>query len=58
MEYTELIESCKKAIEKNYCGGCTALEDYNFKGNANCPYRIPSAQESIKQIKLNLRDWR
>jgi len=26
MKYTELIESCKKAIEKGYCGGCQALE--------------------------------
>lgn len=58
MKYTELIESCKKAIEKNYCGGCQALEQEGFRGNPNCPYKTSSAQESIAQIKLNLRNWR
>lgn len=54
MKYTELTESCKKAIEKGYCGGCQGLEDSNYKGNPNCPYKTPSAQESIKQIYKNL----
>lgn len=59
MKYTELIESCQKAIESGRCLGCTALEQFSFKGNPNCKYsKTPTAQESIKQIKLNLRNWR
>lgn len=51
----QLIESCRKAIEDGRCLGCTALEDENFIGNINCEYsKIPTAQESIKQIKTNL----
>ena len=55
MKYQELIESCRKAIESGRCLGCQALEDYNFRGNSNCKYsKLPSAEESIEQIKLNL----
>lgn len=51
----ELISSCKKAIETKRCLGCTALEDSNFTGNPNCIYsKTPTAEESIKQIKINL----
>lgn len=51
----QLIESCRKAIESGRCLGCTALEDEKFIGNINCEYsKIPTAQESIKQIKINL----
>ena len=51
----QLIESCRKAIENSRCLGCTALEDENFIGNINCKYsKIPTVQESIKQIKINL----
>lgn len=51
----QLIESCRKAIEDGRCLGCTALEDENFIGNINCKYsKIPTVQESIKQIKINL----
>ena len=51
----QLIESCRKAIEDGRCLGCTALEDEKFVGNVNCKYsKIPTAQESIKQIKINL----
>lgn len=56
MKYKELIESCRRAIEENRCLGCTALEDENFIGNRNCEYgEIPKAEETIKQIFLNLR---
>ena len=55
MEYPELIESCKKAIESGKCLGCTALENINFKGNPNCIYgKKPTVQESINQIWENL----
>ena len=54
MKYTELIESCKKAIEKGYCGGCQGIEQEEYRGDPNCPYKIPSAQESIKSIYKNL----
>lgn len=51
----QLIESCRKAIESGRCLGCTALENEDFIGNINCEYnKIPTAKESIKQIKLNL----
>lgn len=51
----QLIESCRKAIESGRCLGCTALENEDFIGNINCEYnQIPTAKESIKQIKLNL----
>lgn len=57
MSYPQLIQKCAKAIAENRCMGCQALEDINFKGNPNCIYnKTPSAEESIKQIKLNLRN--
>ena len=52
---TELIESCRKSIEKNYCGGCQALEEENFKGNENCPYRMQFTYKNLgiqEKIKL------
>lgn len=53
----ELVDSCKKAIAENRCLGCTALGDENFVGNYNCKYsKTQTAEESIKQIKLNLRN--
>ena len=46
MKYSDLTESCKIALNKGRCLGCTALEDINFTGNPNCKYsRIPTAQE-------------
>ena len=55
MEYPELIESCKKAIKNRRCLGCTALEDYSFKGNSNCKFgKTLTVQESIEIIHRNL----
>lgn len=55
MKYPKLIESCKTAIEKNRCGGCQSLEDYEFKGNPNCIFsKTPTAQKSIERIYKNL----
>ncbi len=46
-----LIESCKKAIEKNWCLGCSAVEP-PYGGIPNCKYsKPPTAQESIGKIK-------
>lgn len=51
----QLIESCRKAIDNGICLGCQALEDPNFIGNINCKYgKIPTVEESIRQIKINL----
>ena len=51
----ELIESCRKAIENKWCLGCQSLENPLFNGNQNCPFsKPPTAEESIKQIKMNL----
>lgn len=54
MKYPELIESCKKAIESGRCLGCTALEQVDFRGNPNCPYRMPTVAENIAIIHKNL----
>ena len=55
MKYPELIDSCKKAIEKEWCTGCQALEMPQFRGRPNCKYsKPPKAENSINQIKLNL----
>lgn len=55
MKYTNLILSCRKAIEEGRCLGCQALENPDFIGNPNCIYsKIPSAAESIKQIHQNI----
>ncbi len=50
----ELIPSCKKAIEKNWCLGCNAIEP-PYNGIPNCKYsKPPTAQESITLIHKNL----
>lgn len=54
MKYPELIPSCKKAIESGRCLGCTELENVNFRGNPNCPYRMPTVAENIAIIHKNL----
>ena len=51
----ELIERCKRAIAENRCLGCTGLAEKDWIPPKKCPY-LPSAEESIKQIKLNLRN--
>lgn len=51
----ELRETCKRAIEKGYCLGCVGLAEKDWIPPKKCPY-LPSADESIKQIKLNLRN--
>ena len=51
----ELIEKCKRAIETEKCLGCQQLENPYFKGVKTCKYvDIPTAEDSIKQIKINL----
>ena len=55
MKYTQLIESCKKAIENGRCLGCTGLENPYYQGNKNCKYaKVPTVQESMNQIWRNL----
>jgi hypothetical protein len=50
MKYPELIESCKKAIENEWCTGCQALEMPEFRGRVNCKYsKPPVAQDYIEQ---------
>ena len=53
MKYQELIERCKKAITEQRCLGCVGLAEKDWIPPERCPY-LPSAEESIKQIKLNL----
>lgn len=46
---------CAKAILKGWCTGCQQLESIYFKGVKTCKYvNIPTAEDSIKQIKENL----
>ena len=55
MKYQNLIDSCKKAIEKGWCLGCQPLENPYFTGNENCKYgKTPTAKESISIIHQNL----
>lgn len=55
MKYPPLIESCRKAIENEWCTGCQALEEPTFRGRWNCKYsKPPKVKTSMKQIKLNL----
>lgn len=55
MKYPPLIESCKKAIENDWCLGCQALEEPTFVGNPNCKYsKSPTVEESINYIKGKL----
>ncbi len=50
----ELIPSCKRAIEKNWCLGCNVIEP-PYNGMQNCKYsKPPTAQESINKIYKNL----
>ena len=48
MKYKELIPSCKKALENEWCLGCQALEEQNFVGRINCIYsKSPTVQQSL-----------
>ena len=49
MKYPELIGICKMAIQNNLCNGCCKLEDYNFRGQADCDI-VQQPREKIKQI--------
>lgn len=49
----ELTESCKRAIAENRCLGCVGLAEKDWIPPKKCPY-LPSAEDSIKQIKENL----
>ena len=49
----ELKEPCKSAIENKKCLGCVGLAEKDWKEPQKCPY-LPTAEDSIKQIKLNL----
>ena len=57
MKYKQLKEPCKSMIAMGKCLGCIKLELPYFETDINCKYsNLPSAEESIKQIKLNLRN--
>lgn len=47
----EILESCRKAIEKNWCLGCNAIEP-PYNGIPNCKYsKPPTIKERIKNLK-------
>jgi len=48
-----LKEPCKSAIEQGRCRGCVGLAEIDWEEPAKCPY-LPTAQDSIRQIKINL----
>lgn len=57
IKYPQLCNSCAKAIKEQKCLGCSGLEDVYFLGNPNCIHaKIQTVQESIRQIKINLRN--
>ena len=53
--YPPLIKSCQEAIRNEWCTGCQALENPNFRGRYNCKYSYPpktkKSKESINEIK-------
>lgn len=49
MKYPELTGICKTAIQNNLCNGCCKLEDYNFRGQADCNM-VQQPREKIKNI--------
>ena len=49
MKYPELTGICKIAIQNNLCNGCCKLEDYNFRGQADCDM-VQKPREKIKNI--------
>lgn len=53
MKFEELKEPCRSAITNGKCLGCVGMAESDWQEPTKCPY-LPSALESIKQIKLNL----
>ena len=49
MKYPQLERNMKIAIQNNLCYGCCKLEDYNFRGQADCDM-VQKPREKIKQI--------
>ena len=56
LEYLRLIDSCRIAIKNEWCLGCQALENPNFRGRHNCEGSKPpppskKVQENIAKCK-------
>jgi hypothetical protein len=49
MKYPEITGICKIAIRNNLCNGCNKLEEYNFRGQADCDM-VQKPREKIKNI--------
>ena len=48
---------CKTAIEKNWCYGCSKLENPNFIGQLQCEYAIDPEERKkaiLEEIKKKL----
>lgn len=55
MKYTELIESCKKAIEKGYCGGCQGLEQEDYRRKSKLPIQDTFCTRKYKKYIQEFR---
>ena len=49
MRYPRLIKSCEEAIKNEWCLGCQALEDINFRGRYNCKYSFPPKTKKVEK---------
>lgn len=54
MKYPPLIKSCEEAIRNEWCLGCQALAEPDFRGRINCKGAFPpetkEARECINKI--------
>lgn len=51
----QLKEPCRSAVANGRCKGCVGLAEPDWEEPKRCPY-LPIANESIEQIKMNLRN--
>lgn len=52
--YSRLIKSCEEAIKNEWCLGCQALEDSNFRGRYNCKYSYPPETKKSKESIIEI----
>lgn len=56
IRYLPLIDACQKAIVNNWCLGCQALENPDFRGNYCCKYnKEPPADKKPKE-KIGIQE--
>ncbi len=56
MKYPKLTGICKIAIENNLCRGCSKLEDFNFRGQAECEL-AQKPKKVLEGIQEKIEIW-